>query len=218
MGNALKRSESRYRAEIIENNTRQQIEVCTPEFFAARRGVARRIAPPCSSSDCRARVRPCSSRSWPRTPRSKARRSLRRVQQIVSTLRGRDPDLNNPLYPRILTQMEPQEFLQRGEEYLAATRIYRTGKPFFIDKMPNNFRHLGLIHLMLPNARIIDARREPMACCFSNLKQLFCQWTGVHLQHRGYRALLPDLCRTDAALGPRAAGAGSARPSRGCRR
>jgi hypothetical protein len=52
--------------------------------------------------------------------------------------------------------------------------VYRaTGKPFFIDKNPNNFRHLGLIHLMLPNAKFIDARREPMACCFSNLKQLF---------------------------------------------
>ena len=65
------------------------------------------------------------------------------------------------------------EFQQLGERYIADTRIYRTGKSFFIDKMPNNFRHLGLIHLMLPNARIIDARREPMACCFSNLKQLF---------------------------------------------
>jgi hypothetical protein len=51
--------------------------------------------------------------------------------------------------------------------------VYRRGKPHFIDKMPNNFRHLGLIHLMLPNARIIDARREPIACCFSNFKQLF---------------------------------------------
>jgi hypothetical protein len=48
-----------------------------------------------------------------------------------------------------------------------------TGQPFFIDKMPNNFRHIGLIHLMLPKAKIIDVRREPMACCFSNLKQLF---------------------------------------------
>ena len=61
----------------------------------------------------------------------------------------------------------------RDRHYLATTRVYRSGKPFFIDKMPNNFRHLGLIHLILPNARIIDARREPMACCFSNLKQLF---------------------------------------------
>jgi len=77
------------------------------------------------------------------------------------------------LYPRILAQMSADEFLKLGEQYMADTRVYRTGKPHFIDKMPNNFRHLGLIHLMLPNARIIDARREPMACCFSNLKQLF---------------------------------------------
>ena len=55
------------------------------------------------------------------------------------------------------------------------TRAYRRHKPFFIDKMPNNFRHIGLIHLMLPKAKIIDARREPMACCFSNLKQLFAR-------------------------------------------
>ena len=69
--------------------------------------------------------------------------------------------------------MKPEDFLRLGEKYLTDTRVYRTDKPHFIDKMPNNFRHIGLIHLMLPNARIIDARREPMACCFSNLKQLF---------------------------------------------
>jgi hypothetical protein len=61
-----------------------------------------------------------------------------------------------------------------GEGYIRDTRHYRVGdRPRFIDKMPNNFRHVGLIHLMLPNAKIIDARREPMACCFSNFKQLF---------------------------------------------
>jgi hypothetical protein len=61
-----------------------------------------------------------------------------------------------------------------GERFLTETRVYRqTGRPFFIDKMPNNFRDIGLIHLMLPNAKIIDPRREPMACCFGNLKQLF---------------------------------------------
>jgi hypothetical protein len=61
-----------------------------------------------------------------------------------------------------------------GERFLTETRVYRrTARPFFIDKMPNNFRDIGLIHLMLPNAKIIDARREPMACCFGNLKQLF---------------------------------------------
>jgi hypothetical protein len=64
-------------------------------------------------------------------------------------------------------------FRRFGESYLQDTGVYRVGKPRFIDKMPNNFRHIGLIHLMLPNARIIDARRDPMACCLSNFKQLF---------------------------------------------
>ena len=69
--------------------------------------------------------------------------------------------------------MNKADFAKLGARYLEETSQYREGEPFFIDKMPNNFRHIGLIHLLLPNARIIDARREPMACCFSNFKQLF---------------------------------------------
>ena len=60
-----------------------------------------------------------------------------------------------------------------GEDYIESTRHHRQGAPFFIDKMPNNFRHIALIHLILPNAKIIDARRHPMASCFSCFKQLF---------------------------------------------
>ena len=97
------------------------------------------------------------------------------VQRIVLELQGRNPDLDNPLYPAALADLSEEDFRRLGETYLEDTQIYRSGKPFFIDKMPNNFRHIGLINLMLPNARIIDARREPMACCFSNLKQLFAQ-------------------------------------------
>jgi hypothetical protein len=82
---------------------------------------------------------------------------------------------DEPRYPRALTLLTAEQLKKFGEDFLAHTRIYRSAQPppFFIDKMPNNFRHLGLIHLILPNARIIDARREPMACCFSNFKQLF---------------------------------------------
>ena len=58
-----------------------------------------------------------------------------------------------------------------GERYLERTRIHRkTDRPYFIDKMPNNFLHVGMIHLLLPNAKIIDARRDAMACCFSHFK------------------------------------------------
>ena len=77
----------------------------------------------------------------------------------------------NPRYPRVLAEMQSEDFRRLGEKYLSDTREYRTDKPQFIDKMPNNFRHLGLIRLVLPKAGIIDARREPMACCFSNLKR-----------------------------------------------
>ena len=96
------------------------------------------------------------------------------MQQIVSRLRGFGPeDEAEPRYPKVLEELKADDLRQIGEHYLEGTRVYRSGKPFFIDKMPNNFRHVGLMHLMLPNARIIDARREPMACCFSNFKQLF---------------------------------------------
>ena len=173
LGNALKRSESKYRAEIIESNTHQQIKVCTAEFFAARRSWGAQnpdpifiVGLPRSGSTLIEQILASHSQV-------EGTQELANIQQIVSNIRGRDPDRNDPRYPRILAHMRAEEFLKLGEQYLAATRVYRSGKPFFIDKMPNNFRHIGLIHLMLPNARIIDARREPMACCFSNLKQLF---------------------------------------------
>jgi hypothetical protein len=85
-----------------------------------------------------------------------------------------------------------------------ATSVYRTGRARFIDKMPNNFRHLALIHLILPNARIIDARREPMACCFSNFKQLFAsgqQFTySIEDIARYYRMYAGLMAHWDAAL------------------
>ena len=179
LGNALRRSKSNYRPEIIENNTRLQIEVCTREFFASRQGfgVADRdpifiVGLPRAGSTLIEQILASHSQV-------EGTQELPNVQQLVANLRGRDPDLNNPRYPRILPELQDDELRRLGEQYLADTRAYRGSKPgavpFFIDKMPNNFRHLGLIRLMLPNARIIDARREPMACCFSNLKQLFAK-------------------------------------------
>ncbi len=175
-GNALKRAESKYRPEIIENNTRHQIEHCTRELFAGRRGWGAQnpdpifiVGLPRSGSTLLEQILASHSRV-------EGTQELPNIQQIVHKLRGREPNMRDPRYPRILSQMTAEEVLKLGEHYLAGTRAYRSGKPgvqFFIDKMPNNFRHLGLIHLMLPNAKIIDARREPMACCFSNLKQLF---------------------------------------------
>jgi tetratricopeptide (TPR) repeat protein len=174
-GNASKRAESRYRPEIIENNTRRQIEVCTPEFFAARRAWGDPapdpiliVGLPRSGSTLLEQILASHSAV-------EGTQELALVQQIVAGLRGRDADLDDPTYPRVLRELRAEDYLQRARQYLDGARAYRRGKPFFIDKMPNNFRHLGLIGVMLPNAKIIDARREPLACCFSNLKQLFAR-------------------------------------------
>ena len=79
-------------------------------------------------------------------------------------------------YHDALARASRGELRALGEEYLERTRLHRKlGRPFFIDKMPNNFAHIGLIHLALPNAKIIDARRHPLACCFSNFKQHFAR-------------------------------------------
>jgi tetratricopeptide (TPR) repeat protein len=175
-GNALKHAEIRYQPAIIENNTRWQIKVCTPELFASRRGWGAPdpdpiliVGLPRSGSTLLEQILASHSSVEGTTERPN-------IQQLVTRLRGRDPNPEDPRYPQILAHLNADDLRTLGEQYLAATRVYRRGgRPFFIDKNPNNFRHLGLVHLMLPNARIIDARREPMGCCFSNLKQLFAQ-------------------------------------------
>jgi tetratricopeptide (TPR) repeat protein len=172
-GNAFKKSESRYQAEFTERNARLQRSVCTREFFAARKGFG------CDRTD------PIFIVGLPRAgstlleqilashSRVEGTMELADITRLVNQLQGRVRNDAKPRYPAVLAELSADELRTLGEKYLKDTQIFRTGKPFFIDKMPNNFRHLGLIHLILPNAKIIDARREPMACCFSNFKQLF---------------------------------------------
>jgi tetratricopeptide (TPR) repeat protein len=174
-GNAMKRAESKYRADLLEQNTANQIKVCTREFFEARRGWG------CAAPD------PIFILGLPRAGSTlleqilashsmvEGTQELANIPRYALQLQGLNPDLNNPRYPNSMTELSPEEVQAFGQKYIDDTRIYRTSQPYFIDKMPNNFRHVGLIKLILPNAKIIDARREPMACCFGNLKQLFAR-------------------------------------------
>src|SRR5882762_9232184 len=129
---------------------------------------------------------------------------LAEIPRLVHHLQGREHDEAKPHYPGVLPELRADQLRAFGEKYLEDTRMFRTGKPFFIDKMPNNFRHLGLIHLILPNAKIIDARREPMACCFSNFKQLFA--AGQEFTYsfediaRYYRTYVELMAHWDAVL------------------
>jgi len=172
-GNALKRSESRYQPEFFELNTRRQIEVCTPELFARHRGGGVPDADPIFIVGLPRSGSTLIEQILASHSAVEGTYELADIPRMVVELQGRDGGLDSARYPAVLAQMSAEDYRRLGEKYLRDTRSYRTGKLHFIDKMPNNFRHIGLIHLMLPNARIIDARREPMACCFGNWKQLF---------------------------------------------
>ena len=169
-GNALKKEETRYDRAGFERTARRQRQICTREFFAARQNVG------CGQAD------PIFIVGLPRAGSTlieqilashscvEGTKELAEIPRLVHQLNGRE----SADYPDVLATLSAGQLKSFGEQFIADTRIYRsTARAFFIDKMPNNFRHIGLIHLILPNAKIIDARREPLACCFSNFKQLF---------------------------------------------
>jgi tetratricopeptide (TPR) repeat protein len=102
-------------------------------------------------------------------------KELIQILAIARRLGGKRKKSEPALYPDNLSELDTQALQELGQEYIDRTRIQRGNAPFFIDKMPNNFLHIGLISLILPHAKIIDARRHPMAACFSGFTQLFAR-------------------------------------------
>ncbi len=203
-GNELKRAESRYRPEVIELNTAMQKAICTRDFFEQRMnfGVSSAapifvIGLPRSGSTLIEQILASHSAV-------EGTQELADIPRYVLELQGRERDFQSPRYPAVLARLPAAEFVRFADRYLHDTCVYRTDKPRFIDKMPNNFRHIGLVHLMFPNAKIIDARREPMACCFGNLKQLFARGQeftySVEDIGRYYRTYLELMDHWNAAL------------------
>ena len=205
-GNRLRRAAGRYRPDVAEDCAVRLKQVFTAEFFAERTGWgAADPAPifilglPRSGSTLIEQILASHSRV-------EGTQELTEIGRYAGELCGRDPDCGLPLDPKALPDLTAAEARVLGERFLAETRTYRRlGRPFFIDKMPNNFWHIGLIHLILPRATIIDVRREPMACCFSNLKQLFGttnqEFTyGVDDIARHYRTYLDLMRHWDSVL------------------
>jgi len=201
-GNALRRSQSLYRPEIIEADARRQIELCTREFFERRAGSGNPSAAPIfivglprSGSTLLEQILASHSRV-------EGTQELPYVPNIVRDLTaGRGTDGG---HADVLESLAAPDLARLGERYLSEAGAHRTDKPYFIDKMPNNFRYLDLIHLILPNAKIIDARRHPIACCLGNLKQLFA--SGQEFAYRAedvaryYRTYLDLMGHWDAAI------------------
>lgn len=203
-GNKLKSAESRYDLEIFETSMRRQMALCTTEFFAARKNVGAPdpdpifiVGLPRSGSTLLEQILASHSQV-------EGTQELYDIQRIALDIRVTQAKQNDLRYPDALANLTPEQFRALGECYIIDTRPYRTNKAYFIDKMPNNFRHIGLVQLILPNAKIIDMRREPMACCFSNLKQLFAsgqEFTySVEDIARYYRTYLDLMRHWDTAL------------------
>ena len=98
------------------------------------------------------------------------------IVAIAHSLAQREDAPNGAKYQDVLENLDRNELRELGESYIERTRVQRkSGAPFFIDKLPNNFAHVGLIHLILPNARIVDVRRNPLACGLSLFKEHFAR-------------------------------------------
>jgi len=174
-GNALRRKLHPYRADENSDFVRRSKALFTADFFAARAHLG------CAAPD------PIFIVGLPRAGSTLLEQILASHSLVEGTMELPDvPRIANELnlrgrgggkgFPETLAELDPGELHALGAGYIESTRVQRkTGAPFFIDKNPNNCLYVGLIQLMLPNARIIDARRHPLACGFSCFKQHFAR-------------------------------------------
>jgi tetratricopeptide (TPR) repeat protein len=180
-GNDIKEKLEQYDADFTADNARRIQAVCTRDFLSAS-----------SASGCQA-PDPIFIVGLPRAGSTlleqilashslvDGTKELVDIINIVRRLGSRKMKTDVSLYPELLTDLSAAQLAELGQEYIDRTRIQRADAPFFIDKMPNNFFHIGFINPILPNAKIIDARRHPMAACFSCFTQLFAK--GQHFTY-----------------------------------
>jgi len=175
MGNATKAGLEPHSSDNTENNVRRLKKVFDVEFTGSRKDSGEPspdpvfiVGLPRSGSTLLEQI--IASHSM-----VEGTKELIYIPAMVRRLGGKISKGGVSRYPEILEELSTDEFLALGKEYLDRSREQRTTTAYFIDKMPNNFMHIGLIHLILPNATIIDARRQPMAACFSGFTQLFAR-------------------------------------------
>ena len=204
-GNSLRRKDIRYQSEEVTGLVRRTRQYLTAEFFAARaeHGSQARdpifvVGLPRSGSTLVEQILASHSQV-------EGTMELPNMIGIATQLGSRSARSDGPRYPQDMANLSAEECRAFGQQYIDETRIQRKrGTPFFIDKLPNNFMHIGLIQLILPRARIIDTRRHPMACSFSLFKQHFArgQNFSYDLEDIGYfyRDYVEIMAHYDAVL------------------
>lgn len=204
LGNALKSKQTRYTTAQMREQLDAQVAHVTPALIARNQGLGHPdpdpifiVGLPRAGSTLIEQI--LASHSL-----VDGTLELPDILSLVHRLRGRKQITERDRYPRIVGEMAAEDLRALGEEYIERTRIHRQNAPFFTDKMPNNFWHIGLIHSILPNAKIIDARRDPMDCCWSGFKQLFAEgqeftYSLADIGHY-YRAYVEMMSHWDAVL------------------
>lgn len=172
-GNLIKKNDLGYNPDLTKTEMQQQIGVCTAALFERTKGQGCKAPDPIFIVGLPRAGSTLLEQILASHSQVDGTMELPNILNIVRRLNGRLNTADRAPYPDILAELPPEKLQELGRVYLKDASFHRSGAPFYIDKMPNNFRHIGLIHLILPNAKIIDARRDPMACCFSGFKQLF---------------------------------------------
>ena len=177
-GNALRRETLAYDADEVTVHVDSCIALFTPAFFAARAGQGSPAPDPIFILGMPRAGSTLVEQILASHPLVEGTMELPDIPAIARRMAGPREE-GSDAYAEKLAALPAEELRALGDEYLERSRIHRReGKPFFIDKMPNNWVHIGLIHLILPNARIVDARRHPLDCCFSNFKQHYARGQG----------------------------------------
>jgi len=175
-GNCLRHEQLDYDPKDAAAHVRRSEAVLTQQFFALRSGYGATAADPIFIVGLPRSGSTLVEQILASHPSVEGTMELPDIISMARRLSGKKKGSDVSKYPEVLSALSADECRALGDEYIERTRIQRkTTKPFFIDKMPNNFLHLGLIRLALPRAKIIDARRNPMACCFSAFKQHFAK-------------------------------------------
>ena len=174
-GNKIKNKQSKYSIEKMDRELQAQIDVCNESFFEKHGNGGHETKDPIfilglprSGSTLLEQI--LASHSM-----IDGTLELPNILSMAQSLRGDDIYGKEGNYPKSMEKLSFGRRTEMGKMFIDDTRMHRKDAPRFTDKMPNNFRHIGLIHLIMPNAKIIDARRYPLDCCFSMFKQLFAQ-------------------------------------------
>ena len=174
-GNSLKKEFTKFDLKLFDEECNNQKEVCTRDLFDSKADWGLETKEPIFVLGLPRVGSTLIEQILASHSMVEATHELPNILALSHKLNLRKVQEKTSRYPEILLSLSAPQLKMIGEQYIKDAEIFRTNKPFFIDKMPNNFRHIGLIKLILPNAKIIDIRRNSMSACFSCYKQLFAE-------------------------------------------